>query len=112
MAPSFDLVNKVIAITGGSGGIGFATANLLLSEGAKVSIADVSAEALAEAKKELLAANPDAKLIAEVVDVRKPEQVNAWIEKTVKEFGKLDGAANLAGYVFVSLDLAMTRNKG
>jgi NAD(P)-dependent dehydrogenase (short-subunit alcohol dehydrogenase family) len=100
MAPTFDLKDKVIVITGGSGGIGLATAHLLLSEGAKISIADVSSAALAEAKKELLAAYPNARLIAEVVDVRKAEQVNAWIAKTVQEFGKLDGACNLAGYVF------------
>jgi NADP-dependent 3-hydroxy acid dehydrogenase YdfG len=98
MAPSFDLKDKVITITGGSGGIGFALAQLLISENVKVSIADVSEDALKEATKKLKAANSNAQLIAEVVDVRKPEQVNAWIQKTVKEFGKLDGSVNLAGY--------------
>jgi hypothetical protein len=27
------------------------------------------------------------------------EQVEAWIEKTVSQYGKLDGAANLAGVI-------------
>lgn len=35
--------------------------------------------------------------IATVVDVRKPEQVNAWIEKSVQTFGHINGAANVAG---------------
>jgi NAD(P)-dependent dehydrogenase (short-subunit alcohol dehydrogenase family) len=31
------------------------------------------------------------------VDVRDVDQVNSWIKKTVDAFGKLDGAANIAG---------------
>lgn len=32
-----------------------------------------------------------------MVDVRKQDTVDAWIKKTIDTFGKLDGAANLAG---------------
>jgi len=32
-----------------------------------------------------------------VVDVRDEKQVDLWIAKTVEKFGKIDGAANLAG---------------
>lgn len=32
-----------------------------------------------------------------MVDVRSSEQVNLWIEKTVQDHGRLDGAANIAG---------------
>jgi NAD(P)-dependent dehydrogenase (short-subunit alcohol dehydrogenase family) len=92
MAPSYDLKGKVVAITGGSGGIGFATARLLLQEGAKVSIADVSEKALNEASATLQEENHPGQLLAQVVDVRKPEQVNAWIAKTVEKFGKLGKA--------------------
>jgi NAD(P)-dependent dehydrogenase (short-subunit alcohol dehydrogenase family) len=99
MAPNFDLKDKVIAITGASGGIGFATAQLLLAQGCKISIADVSADALATASKTLTAENHPGSFISEVVDVRKVSQVNGWIEKTVATYGKLDGAVNLAGVI-------------
>jgi len=99
MAPNFDLKDKVIAITGGSGGIGFATAELLISQGCKISIADNSPDELRAASAALEAGKHPGKFIAEVVDVRKPAEVNAWIVKTVEKFGKLDGAVNLAGVI-------------
>ena len=34
-----------------------------------------------------------------VLDVRDAAAVESWIEAAVKEFGKLDGAANLAGVI-------------
>jgi len=99
MAPNFDIKGKVIAITGGSGGIGFATAELLTSQGAKVSIADVSEKALAEASEKIKVANHPGDLLTKTVDVRKVDQVDAWIKETVAKFGKLDGAVNLAGVI-------------
>jgi NAD(P)-dependent dehydrogenase (short-subunit alcohol dehydrogenase family) len=97
MAPNYDLKDHVVAITGGSGGIGFATAQLLLAQGAKVSIADLSSEALKEATATLEGEKHPGQLYSQVVDVRKPDQVNDWVNKTVEKFGKLDGACNLAG---------------
>ncbi|KIV98506.1 uncharacterized protein PV09_09683 [Verruconis gallopava] len=99
MAPNFDLRDRVVVITGGSGGIGFATAQLLLSQGAKVSIADVSDAALRKAVAMLEGEQHPGQLYSQVVDVRKPDEVNDWIKKTVKKFGKLDGACNLAGVI-------------
>ncbi|CAK7203906.1 hypothetical protein SEUCBS139899_006656 [Sporothrix eucalyptigena] len=100
MAPNFDLKGKVIAITGGSGGIGFATAELLLAEGAKVSIADFSEAGLATAVEKVKAAGYPGQLHTKLVDVRKPDQVKAWIDEAVATFGaKLDGAVNLAGVI-------------
>ena len=90
--------NKIIALTGGASGIGLATAHLLASRGATLSIADVNKEALDKAASEIHSRH-NAEVLALVVDVRKPEQVEEWITKVVEKFGRLDGAANLAGVI-------------
>ncbi|OQV10591.1 hypothetical protein CLAIMM_14568 [Cladophialophora immunda] len=92
------LTGKVIAITGAAQGIGLATAQLLASRGASLSMADLQEGTLqqnAARIKEEFAVD----VITCVVDVRKAEAVDAWIEKTVEHFGRLDGAANLAGVI-------------
>ncbi|KAK3719077.1 hypothetical protein LTR37_004641 [Vermiconidia calcicola] len=99
MPTIFDVKDKVIAITGGSGGIGFATAQLLVSQGAKVSIADVSETALEEADSKLKQAQYPGEFMTTAVDVRKPQEVNEWIRSTVDKFGRLDGAANMAAVI-------------
>ncbi len=86
---------KVIAITGGASGIGFATAKLLSSRGACVALADVQKEALDQAASAINSSG--GKVMVQVTDVRKPDQVNAFFDAAIKEFGHLDGAANLAG---------------
>ncbi|KPM41133.1 hypothetical protein AK830_g5384 [Neonectria ditissima] len=92
------LAGKVIAITGAASGIGLATAKLLASRGARISIADVSQAGLETARK-AIEAEHGAEVLAFPLDVRDYEQVLAWIAQTVARFGRLDGAANLAGVV-------------
>jgi NAD(P)-dependent dehydrogenase (short-subunit alcohol dehydrogenase family) len=89
--------NKVIVITGGASGMGLETAKLLAGKGAKVSIADVQEGPLKQAVEDIEKAG--GKAIGTVVDVRKRDQVEAWIKKTVDTYGKLDGAANLGEFV-------------
>jgi len=105
MAPTFDLKDHVIAITGGSGGIGYEAAKMLLAQGAKVSIADVADAALKEAVSNLEGEKHSGELYSQVVDVRKADQVNDWIKNTVAKFGKLDGACNLAGVIPKSINI-------
>lgn len=90
---------KVIAITGAASGIGLATAMLLASRGATLSIADVQAEPLRAAERAIAAQSPGCALLATILDVRDAGAVEAWIEATVSRFGRLDGAANVAGVV-------------
>ncbi|KAF2476711.1 NAD(P)-binding protein [Lindgomyces ingoldianus] len=86
---------KVIAITGGASGIGLETANLLVSRGAKVSLADVREGPLQEAA--LAIQKMGGEVFTFKLDVRDRKQVDAWVSATVSHFGKLDGAANIAG---------------
>lgn len=88
---------KVIAITGAASGMGLATAKLLAERGASLSLSDVQAELLDATATECRAANKDCQVITAVVDVADAKAVEAWIKKTVERFGKLDGAANIAG---------------
>ncbi|PVH92422.1 NAD(P)-binding protein [Periconia macrospinosa] len=85
---------KVIAITGGASRIGFETAKLLSSRGAKVSIADVQQDLLTEAGAEIKSIGGE--VFTFKLDVRDREQVESWVKQTVSHFGKLDGAANVA----------------
>jgi NAD(P)-dependent dehydrogenase (short-subunit alcohol dehydrogenase family) len=84
-----------IAITGAASGMGLATAQLLASRGAIISLADINEEALKTATASL----SGGKHIYQAVDVSKSESVNFWIQKTLDTFGKLDGAVNMAGII-------------
>ncbi|KXH44275.1 3-oxoacyl-(acyl-carrier-protein) reductase [Colletotrichum simmondsii] len=89
--------NKNIAITGAASGIGRATAIYLASRGASLAISDVQTDALKAFAEELKTSNPGIHIEATVVDVSNPEKVREWIQDTKKTFGRLDGAANIAG---------------
>lgn len=89
--------DKVIVITGAASGIGLETARLFASKGAKLSLADVQEKPLKDLEVELQQAG--AQIFVQTVDVRDRKAVEAWIAATVDRFGKLDGAANLAGVI-------------
>jgi NAD(P)-dependent dehydrogenase (short-subunit alcohol dehydrogenase family) len=80
------LENKVALITGGSGGIGLATAKLFLKEGAKVYITDIDAEGIEKAKAEINSANFD----GSVADVSKDSDNQKSTQACVDRFGGLD----------------------
>ena len=92
---------KVIAITGGASGIGLSLAKLLVSRGAAISIADVSRASLDRVFDAFKEAHLDVekKVFMFQCDVRNLDQVRDWIKQTLDNFGKLDGAANLAGVI-------------
>lgn len=81
---------RVAVITGGSSGIGLASARRLASEGAKIVIADVSADSGKAAADEV------GGLFVQV-DVTDEEQVKALFQNTVNTYGSVDVAFNNAG---------------
>lgn len=89
---------KTIAITGGASGIGLSTAILLAKRGAKISIADVSKENLGKAASAIKEASSHSnEVVACQCDVRDYGQVQSWLKQTMDTFGRVDGAANMAG---------------
>lgn len=86
------LINKVAIVTGAGAGIGAATAELFVNEGAKVVVADYNADAVGEVVGRI---GEDA--IGCTVDVRNSAQVKAMIDLAVNTFGGLDIIVNNAG---------------
>lgn len=77
--------------------MGLATARMLASQGAHISLADIQAEATKAAAESLPGGLKQH--MYTVVDVRDANMVNTWIEGTVERFGKLNGAVNMAGII-------------
>jgi dihydroanticapsin dehydrogenase len=81
-------VGKVVIITGGGTGIGKATAHAFAREGANTVIAGINEGDLLAAKKEIT--ERDGICDTFVTDIRKPDEVNDLIERTVQRYSKLD----------------------
>jgi 3-oxoacyl-[acyl-carrier protein] reductase len=96
MSNSFDLNGKVALVTGGSSGIGRATAELLAANGARVAVNFHQNQAGAEsACAEIV--NAGGRAIAVQADVTQASDVESLVEKTVAEFGPIDILVNNAG---------------
>jgi len=89
------LHNKVALITGASGGIGHATANLFAVEGAKLVLGGRREAELAGLVEEIEAEGGDA--VALAGDVRSEAYAKALVALAVEKFGRLDIAFNNAG---------------
>lgn len=89
------LNEKVIAITGGARGLGFAMARRLGSQGARVALLDRSAEALDEAVSALASERIHAQ--AFVVNVADEQSVQQAFTDIASRMGPLSGCVNNAG---------------
>jgi len=90
-----DFKDKVAVITGAASGIGRGIANKAVKEGMKVVLADIEAEALSQAEKELKSSG--ANVISVLTDVSKFEDVEALAQKTLDTFGEVHLLCNNAG---------------
>jgi len=92
--PMSRFANKVAVVTGGSSGIGKATAFAFAREGAKVVIAARRPQPALETVREIEVAGGTAVFVQ--TDVSKAADVEQLIARTVETFGRLDCAVNNA----------------
>src|SRR5580704_15939406 len=95
--------DKVALVTGAASGIGFATAQLLLAEGAQVVLADIASDAAQRA-----AAVLGGGVLVQTLDVTREAE---WIDATdsvVRDFGRLDILVNNAGIALLKAIEATT----
>lgn len=96
------LQDRVAVVTGGSSGIGLATAALLLGLGARVAICGRNEERLAGAERTLREQHPGAALLARRCDVLDETEVRALADAVGSRFGGCDLLVNNAGQGRVS----------
>jgi NADP-dependent 3-hydroxy acid dehydrogenase YdfG len=105
---NFDLRDSVIIVTGASSGIGMATARLLHAAGAHPVLAARRADRLATLGQELDGA------LAVPTDVTDQDAVLRLVERTLEQYGRIDGLVNNAGaalhFALDQLDLAAYRD--
>jgi 3-oxoacyl-[acyl-carrier protein] reductase len=83
------LTGKVAMVAGASRGLGYAVARALAAEGASVSMASRSEQAIVDAARRLAGVS-SAKTIGVPVDVRSAESLAAWHQRTTDAFGGVD----------------------
>jgi NAD(P)-dependent dehydrogenase (short-subunit alcohol dehydrogenase family) len=92
---SGSMQNRVALVTGGSAGIGRATALAFARQGARVVVSDVADAGGEETVRQIREAGGDAVYVH--ADVADPGQVEALISQTLDAFDRLDFAFNNAG---------------
>jgi len=89
------LEGKVVLVTGGSSGIGRATAAVMAREGAAVIVADVNEAGGHSVVEEIRRAGGEASFLR--ADVRNSADIQETLARIVASYGRLDGAFNNAG---------------
>ena len=86
---------KVCIITGAASGMGRVAARMFAAEGARVVLADVSAEACESVAREVREAGGDATVA--VADVSREADAKAMVDRAVASYGRVDCLYNNAG---------------
>jgi len=90
------LKDKVILITGGSDGLGYASAELLSSQGANVVICGRRGDYLKE-KADIITEKTKNHVLAIQADVSKADDCKKLVEETISNFKKINVLVNNAG---------------
>ncbi len=98
--PEVNLHGKTALVTGAASGIGRAMARMLASRGAALAVCDLQEAGARQVAQEIEQAGGQA--IAVRADVSQPNEVEAMISATAREFGGPDILVNNAGLQFIS----------
>ncbi|MPY99413.1 MAG: SDR family oxidoreductase [Actinophytocola sp.] len=89
------LTDRVVVVTGGSAGVGFATLRALHDEGALLATCARNGDRLAKAVAD--AGLENSRVLARTCDVRDERSVQRFIAAVDERFGRVDGLVNNAG---------------
>lgn len=95
IAELFNVEGRTALVTGGASGIGFACAEVLVENGAKVCLVDRAADGLARAEEQLVALGGE--VVTAVADVTREDDTTAAVSRALERFGRLDIAFINAG---------------
>lgn len=105
-----NFLNKTVLITGGSRGIGRATAQAFAERGAKVAI---NFRSDSQAAKDTINSLPGEGHFAAKADISNPSSVEKLVDAVTNEFGSLDIVINNAGvYIAHPIDNTDFKNWG
>jgi sorbitol-6-phosphate 2-dehydrogenase len=90
------LEDRIAIVTGGAQGLGEAICHRLAREGAHIAVADLDLKGAQGVAADLMA-RADRRAIAVGVDVTDETQVEAVVQRTMQEFGRLDILVSNAG---------------
>lgn len=91
------LQDRVVVVTGASGGIGRGIARALLDEGARIVLTDLDQPRLEALAAELAAG--DARTLGVAADVSSETDIERVLTSTLEHFGTVDGLVNNAGAI-------------
>ena len=91
----YELKGRVVAISGGTSGIGEELAHAFAEQGAKVAVCGRNPKKIEAIKKRF--SDDELPLLACIADVSQNEQLEKFAQDTVAEYGRLDVWINNAG---------------
>lgn len=94
----FELDGQVAVLTGAGSGIGRATAVTLAAAGVRCVLGDINADSLEETAEMIRSDGGSA--VTLLTNVTSREQVEALVQKSISEYGRLDIMGNIAGVPF------------
>ncbi|HUP76245.1 MAG TPA: SDR family NAD(P)-dependent oxidoreductase [Acidimicrobiales bacterium] len=103
---AYDMTGRVAVLTGGASGIGEASAELIAAAGGAVVLGDIDeggAEKVAQRIRD-----DGGRAVAQRCNVAQKSDVDALVDRSVSEFGRVDAMGNIAGVMNADLVINIT----